>query len=117
MKTLQIVLVLSAIIAVAFAANASWGTKLSSSKLASTQNVTIHKKANVYADAKVVFPLDGQINTKIIRFISVTDRFTNSSGPTATLWSGGPGYTQATVQLKGQYAQGINATVQFYTDA
>lgn len=58
MKTLQVVLVLSAILAVAFAANASWGTKLSSSRLASTQNVTIHKKANAYADTQIVFPLN-----------------------------------------------------------
>ncbi|KAH8237781.1 hypothetical protein KR032_000063 [Drosophila birchii] len=117
MKTLQIALVLSAIFAVAFAANASWGTKLSSSKLASTQNVTIHKRANAYVDAQVVFPVNGQTNTKIIRFISVTDRFTNSSGPTATLWSGGPGFTHATIQLKSQYAQGINVTALIYTDA
>ncbi|EDV30845.1 uncharacterized protein Dana_GF15061 [Drosophila ananassae] len=116
MKTLQIVLVLSAIVALTFAANASFGSKLSSSKLASTQNVTIFKKTNAYQDVTVNFPLSGQTNTKIIRFINVTDRFTNSSGPTSTLWSGGPGYTFASVYIKTQYSQGANVSVQFYTD-
>ncbi|KAH8413387.1 hypothetical protein KR009_010492 [Drosophila setifemur] len=116
MKAVQIALVLSALVAITFAANSTWGTKLSSSKLAGTQNVTIHKKANVFQEATVSFPLSGQTNTKVIRFINVTDRFTNSSGPYSTLWSGGPGYTFATINVKSQLSQGINVTVQFWTD-
>ncbi|KAH8278067.1 uncharacterized protein [Drosophila bipectinata] len=116
MKTLQVALVLSAIVALAFAANASFGSKLSSSKLASTQNLTIYKKNNTYQDGTIVFPLSGQTNTKIIRFINVTDRFTNSSGPTTTLWSGGPGFTFATLFVKSQFSQGINISALFYTD-
>jgi len=55
MKVLQIALVFSAILAIALAANASWGAKLSSSKLVSTQNVTIHKKVNQNVTTKIIF--------------------------------------------------------------
>ncbi|KAH8273656.1 hypothetical protein KR018_007289 [Drosophila ironensis] len=116
MKAVQVAIVLSAIVAITFAANATWGTKLSSSKLASTQNLVVFKKNNTYQDGTIYFPAAGQTNTKVIRYINVTDRFTNSSGPTASLWSGGVGSTFASVFLKGQYSQGINATVQFWTD-
>ncbi|EDX05385.1 uncharacterized protein LOC6732686 [Drosophila simulans] len=117
MKALQIALVFSAIVAIAFAANASWGAKLSSSKLASTQNVTIYKKANQYVSSIISFPLAGQSNTKTIRYISITDRFTNSSGPYSTLWSGGPGFISAKVNVTSQFSQGINVTAQFWVDA
>ncbi|XP_043645133.1 uncharacterized protein LOC122614594 [Drosophila teissieri] len=117
MKVLQIALVFSAIVAIAFAANASWGAKLSSSKLVSTQNVTIHKKANQYVSSLIIFPLTGQTNTKTIRYISITDRFTNSSGPSSTLWSGGPGFISAKVNVTSQLSQGVNVTAQFWVDA
>ncbi|XP_017052883.1 uncharacterized protein LOC108096048 [Drosophila ficusphila] len=117
MKVLQFALVFSAIVAIAFAANASWGAKLSSSKLASTQNVTIYRKLNQTVSDLIIFPLKGQTNTKTIRFISITDRFTNSSGPYSTLNSGGPGYTSASINVTSQWAQGINVTAQIWTDA
>ncbi|XP_017012215.2 uncharacterized protein [Drosophila takahashii] len=117
MKTLQIALVLSAILAIGLAANASWGAKLSSSKLASTQNVTIHKKANVNATVKIIFPVAGTTNTKTIRYISIIDRFTNSSGPVSKIALGGIGYSYATVNVTSQPSQGINVTAQFWVDA
>ncbi|XP_017067833.1 uncharacterized protein LOC108105655 [Drosophila eugracilis] len=117
MKTLQIALVLSAILAIAFAANASWGAKLSSSKLVSTQNVTVHKKANQNVSSKIIFPLTGQTNTKTIRFISITDLFTNSSGPSSTVLSGGPGYTYVQINITSQPSQGINVSCQIWADA
>ncbi|XP_037711274.1 uncharacterized protein LOC119548213 [Drosophila subpulchrella] len=117
MKVLQIALVFSAILAIALAANASWGAKLSSSKLVSTQNVTIHKKVNQNVTTKIIFPLTGQTNTKTIRYISIIDRFTNSSGPSSTLLSGGPGFIYAQVNVTSQPSQGINITAQFWVDA
>ncbi|XP_016989559.1 uncharacterized protein LOC108051826 [Drosophila rhopaloa] len=117
MKTLQIALVFSAIVAIAFAANASWGAKLSSSRLASTQNLTIHKKANQYVNGIISFPLAGQANSKTIRYINVTDRFTNSSGPYSTLSVGGIGYTSVKINVTSQFSQGINVTAQIWVDA
>lgn len=67
MKALQFALVFSAILAIAFAANASWGAKLSSSKLVSTQNVTIYKKANQYVSSLISFPLAVSRNIPFIK--------------------------------------------------
>ncbi|XP_030387352.1 uncharacterized protein LOC115633971 [Scaptodrosophila lebanonensis] len=114
MKVLQLVIVFSGILAIAYAANATWGSKTNQSVLANTQNLTVNKGANQYQSSSISFPANGQINTKIITYINVIDRFANSSGPTATLWSGGPGFTFATINLKSQYNQGINVTAQFW---
>ncbi|EDW82820.1 uncharacterized protein Dwil_GK10198 [Drosophila willistoni] len=114
MKLLQFVLVFSGILALGYAANATWGSKLSNSVLLNTQNVTLYKKNNDYQSSTISFPTSGSVNTKTITYITVTDRFTNSSGPTSTLWTGGVGFTFATINVKSQYAQGINVTAQFW---
>ena len=56
----------------------------------------------------------GQGNNRNISAIFVYDRFTNSSGAQPSLWSGGPGFKFANINLKSQYNAGINSTVEIY---
>uniref|UniRef100_A0A1L8EGE6 Putative salivary secreted peptide n=1 Tax=Haematobia irritans TaxID=7368 RepID=A0A1L8EGE6_HAEIR len=114
MAFLKFALLLVALVAGAMAMNGTWGTRNSTDILLMTENVFRTPVANSFISADVSFPKAGQTNTRTIAIIYVYDRFTNSSGATPTLWSGGPGYTSALVNLKSQMGKGINSTVEVW---
>ncbi|XP_061390374.1 uncharacterized protein LOC133325669 [Musca vetustissima] len=115
MAFLKYALVFVAIFATtSMAMNATWGKRNSTDILLLNETVIRYPVANSFISADVSFPKSGQSNTHKITAILVFDRFTNSSGATPTLWSGGPGYTMALVNLKSQMSRGINSTVEIW---
>ncbi|XP_053964012.1 probable salivary secreted peptide [Anastrepha ludens] len=110
----SVLLVIAALASVTIAASASWGYYNKTDVLLLRQNVVLAPVRNSYQSVNVNFPTSGQTNTRNISAIYVYDRFTNSSGAYASLWSGGPGYRFATINLKSQYNRGINSTVEIY---
>uniref|UniRef100_W8C9K9 Putative salivary secreted peptide n=1 Tax=Ceratitis capitata TaxID=7213 RepID=W8C9K9_CERCA len=111
---LRILVLIVALASVAFSASSSWGKRNSSDVLLLRENVIRTPVRNSYLSVNVDFPKSGQTNNRTISAIFVYDRFTNSSGAYASLWSGGVGYRFASVNLKSQYNIGINSTVEIY---
>ncbi|XP_036331428.1 probable salivary secreted peptide [Rhagoletis pomonella] len=110
----SILFLIVALASVAIAANSSWGTRYSSDVLLLRENVVRTPLKNGYQSANVDFPKSGQVSNRTISAIYIYDRFTNSSGAYASLWSGGPGYRFVSINLKSQYNRGINSTVEIY---
>ncbi|XP_065367881.1 uncharacterized protein LOC135960505 [Calliphora vicina] len=98
----------------ALAVNSSWGKRNATDILLLNEAIVRTPVANTYLQADVVYPKSGQTNNRTITAIFIYDRFTNTSGATGSLWSGGPGYKFATVNLKSQYGKGINTTVEIW---
>ncbi|XP_037950875.1 probable salivary secreted peptide [Teleopsis dalmanni] len=114
MKFLLSVLFVITLAAFTQSINSTWGTRNSTDILLLRENVVRTPLVNSYQAVTVDFPKSGQTNTRTITAVYVLDRFTNSSGATGSLWSGGPGYRFATVNLKSQTSRGINSTVEIY---
>lgn len=131
-------LVFVALIATALAMSASWGSRSSTDILLMNETVVRTPVANSFISVDVVFPksvsyffdfkracssyrnllisykFQGQTNTRNITAVFVYDRFTNTSGATPSLWSGGPGFTTTLVNLKSQLSRGMNSTVEIW---
>ncbi|XP_073848790.1 probable salivary secreted peptide [Musca autumnalis] len=114
MAFLKFTLVFVALFATTLAMNATWGSRNTTDILLMNESVVRTPVTNTFVSVDVAFPKSGQTNTRKITAIYVYDRFTNSSGATPTLWSGGPGYTTALVNLKSQMSRGINSTVEIW---
>ncbi|XP_005183793.1 uncharacterized protein LOC101891583 [Musca domestica] len=114
MAFLKFTLVFVALFATTLAMSATWGKRNTTDVLLLNENVFRTPVANSFISVDVSFPKSGQTNTRQITAVFVYDRFTNSSGATPTLWSGGPGYTMALVNLKSQMSRGINSTVEIW---
>ncbi|KAI8128823.1 hypothetical protein FF38_07690 [Lucilia cuprina] len=114
MKFLITFCLIASLATVAWTSSATWGKRYSNDYLLYRENVVRTPLNGNYWNVNVAFPKSGQGNTRNITAIYVFDRFTNSSGAQPSLWSGGPGYKFATVNLKSQYSRGINSTVEFY---
>ncbi|XP_013110318.1 uncharacterized protein LOC106089099 [Stomoxys calcitrans] len=114
MAFLKFAVVFVALFAGALAMSATWGARNSTDMLLLRENVFRTPVASSFISADVNFPKSGQTNTRTISIIYVFDGFTNSSGATPTLWSGGPGKTTALINLKSQMGRGINSTVEIW---
>ncbi|XP_055916455.1 probable salivary secreted peptide [Eupeodes corollae] len=115
MKTFSVVLVLVALFAVGgYSLNATYGNVTRYSAVLARERVIKFPRNGQYLTFDVVFPKSGQTNNKTIGGIRVTDHFNNKTGAYSTLWSGGPGFRFATINLKSQLSRGINSTVEIY---
>ncbi|KAH8272562.1 probable salivary secreted peptide [Drosophila bipectinata] len=110
---MRAVLILSVVLAVILgghAYSASWGKVKSGDYILSRQVEVRNPIKNNYWNLNVNYG-PGFYN---ISAIYVYDNFKNNSGASPSLYSGGPGYRFATINLKGQVNRGINSTVEIY---
>lgn len=58
--------------------------------------------------------MQGTNSVYTITLVNVIDNFRNSSGATPSLWSGGPGYRYAQINLRSQVSRGLNSTIEIW---
>ncbi|XP_017125588.1 uncharacterized protein LOC108144953 [Drosophila elegans] len=110
---MRILLVLSIVLAVILgchAYSATWGRRNSTDYLLSRTTEARKPVKNNYWNINVNYPT-GKYN---ISAVIVYDNFKNNSGANPSLYSGGPGYRFATVNLRGLVSQGIDSTVEIW---
>ncbi|XP_064541421.1 uncharacterized protein LOC135430612 [Drosophila montana] len=113
MKFLYSFVLLLALFAASQAYSATWGKRNSTDYLLSRQTEVRAPLKNNYWNINVDFPRSGT-STYTISAINVIDNFRNSSGATSSLWSGGPGYRYAQINLRSQVSKGLNSTVEIW---
>ncbi|BFG04324.1 probable salivary secreted peptide [Drosophila madeirensis] len=114
MKFLLTLAILAAAIFVCFGSSATWGRRNSNDYLLSRQVEVRNPIKNNYWNVNVDFPRAGTVNYYNISAIYVYDNFKNTSGATPALWSGGPGYRFAQLNLRSQVNRGLNSTIEIY---
>ncbi|EDW08458.1 probable salivary secreted peptide [Drosophila mojavensis] len=114
MKFLYSCLLLLAVFAASQAFSSSWGKRNNTDILLSRQNERRAPLKNNYWSVNIDYPRAGTSNNYTISFINVIDNFRNTSGATPSLWSGGPGYRYAQINLRSQVSRGIDSTVEIY---
>ncbi|XP_030558199.1 uncharacterized protein LOC115760820 [Drosophila novamexicana] len=114
MKFLYSCVLLLALCAASQAYSATWGKRNSTDYLLSRQTEVRAPLKNSYWNINVDFPRSGTSNLYTITAINVIDNFRNSSGATPSLWSGGPGYRFAQINLRSQVSRGLNSTVEIW---
>ncbi|XP_011177968.1 uncharacterized protein LOC105209312 [Zeugodacus cucurbitae] len=114
MKVFVQICVLFAFYAVTHSASSTWGVRNSTDLLILSKNIfqpaIAHKSQLVYYD----IPEKSHSNFKVISVIYLQDKFTNSSGPSNTLYYGGPGQTFASIQMRTYTGVGLNVTILVY---
>ncbi|XP_034109098.1 probable salivary secreted peptide [Drosophila sulfurigaster albostrigata] len=113
MKFLYCAVLILAVFAASHAYSASWGKRNNTDYLLSRQIVVRNPIKNNYISVNVDYPGNG-VGYYNISLVSVIDNFRNTSGATPSLWSGGPGFKFAQVNLRSVVSQGINSTVEIY---
>ncbi|KAI9583833.1 uncharacterized protein LOC119636066 [Glossina fuscipes] len=114
MKFIFSLVLLASIAYISYAVSVTWGNRNSSDALLMRQRVVRTPLKNQYWSVNVEFPNPGQANQRTISAVIVYDHFNNKSGAQPSLWSGGPGWRFATVNLKSVMSGGINSTVEMY---
>ncbi|XP_030387461.1 uncharacterized protein LOC115634058 [Scaptodrosophila lebanonensis] len=114
MKFLLSCVFLLALAAACQAFSSSWGVRNSSDLLLSSQREVRAPIKNNYWSINIDFPRAGTTNVRNISAVYVYDNFRNSSGATPSLWSGGPGYRFAQVNLRSQVNRGVDSTVEIW---
>ncbi|XP_067634397.1 uncharacterized protein [Eurosta solidaginis] len=115
MKYFVQVCVIAAIIGAACSASSTWGVRNDTDITIVTQKLFYYPALR--NGSQTIFydiPEAYQSNNRIITAMYVQDKFRNSSGPTNTLVSGGPGWTFASIQMRTQPGFGLNVTVVAY---
>ncbi|EDV56223.1 uncharacterized protein LOC6549589 [Drosophila erecta] len=110
MRLLLILSVVLAVILGCHAYSATWGRRVNNDFLLSRTREVRNPIKNNYWNLNVNYPA-GFYN---ISAVIVYDNFKNSSGASPSLYSGGPGYRFATVNLRGQVNRGIDSTVEIW---
>ncbi|KAH8415880.1 hypothetical protein KR222_002686 [Zaprionus bogoriensis] len=108
------VLLLAVAIVASQAYSASWGRRNNGDYLLSRQTEVRNPVKNSYLTITVDYPRAGAVGYYNITFVNVIDNFRNNSGATPSLWSGGPGYRFAQVNLRSQVSRGLNSTVEIW---
>ncbi|EDV36381.1 uncharacterized protein Dana_GF11989 [Drosophila ananassae] len=113
MRSVLILSVVLAVILGAHAYSATWGKAKNTDYQLLHQVEIRYPIKNNYWNVNINYPASG-VGYYNISAIYVYDNFKNSSGASPTLYSGGPGYRFATINLKSQVNRGINSTVVIY---
>ncbi|XP_068146322.1 probable salivary secreted peptide [Drosophila tropicalis] len=114
MKFLLSSIFLLALLGASYGYSSSWGKRANNDYLLSRQTEVRNPIKNNYWSVNVDFPRAGTVNYYNISAVFVYDNFKNSSGAAPSLWSGGPGFRFATVNLRSQVGKGINSTVEIW---
>ncbi|KAH8237452.1 hypothetical protein KR038_012142 [Drosophila bunnanda] len=114
MRSLLILSVVLAVILGGHAYSSSWGRRNSNDYLLFQQREIRYPIKNNYWNVNIDFPRSGTGNNANISAVFVYDNFKNSSGASPSLWSGGPGYRFASINLRSQVNRGIDSTVEIW---
>ncbi|XP_036331430.1 uncharacterized protein LOC118743059 [Rhagoletis pomonella] len=111
MKSIVLICLLFAAIKASHSASSTWGVRNVTDTLFLNENAFYPAKPR---QAQIVYYDIYQNNNRVISAIYLQDQFKNSTGPTNTLVSGGPGYTYASVQMTTSTSIGLNVTFVVY---